>query len=398
MLRELPPTAGLAPRLSDLLGRPPVPFDEAVARFLDTPAVTITSSGTAALVIAFETLKTLSPRRTVIVPGYTCPLVVMAAAKAGLKVRACDILPDRFEMDPDQLGRLIDADTLAVLPTHWGGALADVAGIRRLVEAISPDIHVIEDAAQAFGARRDGRPVGFAGPIGMFSFAAGKGLSLYEGGCLVSPDPAMRARLAAMALRLEPPNTAQEARRAAELLLYHLLYRPFGLVFAYGLPRRHWIRKGDMIRALGDDFAPIALHAVGRWRQAVGARALPRLAAHLDESRARFDRLAARLPRDWVHPPRPGEAPSATFLFVTLPEARQADQLLKDTARTGLGLSRLFAHAITDYPALSGLIEPAALPAARDLAARTVTLSTSGYLSRADEDRVIAACEALESR
>ena len=81
---EMPPTSGLPPRFADLFGGTVEPFDKAVAAFVGAPSALITSSGTAALLVAFTALSRRSRRRTVIIPGYTCPLVPIAAARAGL--------------------------------------------------------------------------------------------------------------------------------------------------------------------------------------------------------------------------------------------------------------------------------------------------------------------------
>jgi hypothetical protein len=72
-----------------------------------------------------------------------------AAAAAGLKCVACDTAAGGFDLNPDHLSRLVDADTLAVLLTHYGGVLTDVERVPAIATAIAPDVKIIEDAAQA---------------------------------------------------------------------------------------------------------------------------------------------------------------------------------------------------------------------------------------------------------
>ncbi len=286
---EMPPTSGLPPRFGDLFGKPTEAFDEAVAAFVGAPSALITCSGTAAMVIAFTALGRKSRRRTVIVPGYTCPLVPLAAARAGLTVVACDTLPGSFELDLDRLAQLANDDTLCVVPTHYGGALTDVARVTAVVKKLAPDAAILEDTAQAFGARWQGVSAGLAGDIGIFSFAAGKGLTLFEGGAMVCRDPALMLELRAVADELLPLDPVFELRRAVELVGYHLAYNPVGLRLVYGRPRRYWLTRGDEIRACADDIPEvIPLHRVSLWRQALGARALRRLPAHLAETRRIF--------------------------------------------------------------------------------------------------------------
>jgi perosamine synthetase len=101
--REIPPTAGLPLRLTDLLPRRPA-LAETVARQLGTPALQLTCSGTAALLVALRTLSERSPdRRTVVVPAYTCPLVAIAVHSLGLELRLCDTRADHFDMDTQAL-------------------------------------------------------------------------------------------------------------------------------------------------------------------------------------------------------------------------------------------------------------------------------------------------------
>jgi perosamine synthetase len=392
MPRELPPTSGLGPRVLDLVGGR-AQLEPDLAAFLGVDAALLTCSATAGLVIAFEHLKTLSPARTAILPGYTCPLVAMAAREAGLAVRLCDLAPGTFDLDPRHLERLLDRDALCVIVTHWGGALANVEAVREVVRRTAKNTFIVEDAAQAFGARVGRRSVGLSGDVGVFSFAAGKGFTLYEGGALVSSSPGMMAGLREVAARLLRPDLLWEARRSAELLAYTLLYRPWGLYFAHGIPTRYWMARGDMAKALGDTAKGIPLHRVGRWRRSVGSRSLQRLPRHLAATRDRFARIGrtlGALPGLQVHPSRDGESPTGTYVIVTLASAARAEQVLRQGATLGLGVSRLFAFTLDRYPELSGLVGESALPVAADMAARSVTVGTSGYVSRADEHKIAA--------
>ena len=232
---EVAPTAGLPPRWRDLLtagGDLALP----AARLLGVPAVQATCSGTAGLVITLTTLQRLSGRRVVIAPAYTCPLVALAVAHCGLELRLCDFAAGSIDFDPTQLARLCDERTLAVIPTHLGGRVADVDTALACARAVGA--FVIEDAAQALGARVGERSVGLRGDAGFFSLAVGKGLTTYEGGLLVARDEALRAAFLAAARELTPFRCGWELRRSLELVGYHALYRPAGLGLAYGRPQR----------------------------------------------------------------------------------------------------------------------------------------------------------------
>ena len=391
MRRELPPTSGLPPVFADLYRAPRRSLSDTLAASLATPHVTLTPSGSAALVIAFDFLKQMAIGREVILPAFTCPLVAHAALKAGLTVSLCDTMPARFDLDMGVMGRILSPDTLAVVPTHFGGHLTPVSPLRSLLRSVAPNIFIVEDAAQAYGARIDGKPVGFAGDIGLFSFAAGKGLTLYEGGCLVAADPVIRGALDRHAHTMLHRSQRWEWQRIIELLGYHLFYRPKTLALVYGASLRRNLRKGDVIAALGDDKHEIPMHPLGAWRQQVGANAAMRWDAHLEASRRTARRLMTILNSVSgldVHAPARGMEPSQTFLFGSLRNKRQADAALMRGAARGLGITRLFAHPLNRYPALAGRVGDHPTPQAQALSDRTLTVTTSPFLSLSEMDAI----------
>jgi perosamine synthetase len=237
---ELPPTAGLPLRLGDLRpGAPTLAVD--IAAQLGTPSLQLECSGTASLLVALVTLSALQPaRRRVVVPAFTCPLVAIAVRAAGLELQLCDLRAGHYDMDAAALRVACDERTLAIIPTHLAGRVADVEDALTVADSVGA--YVIEDAAQALGARRDG-----IGDIGFFSLAAGKGLSIYEGGLLLARDPALREQLARTAARIVPRRTGMEWKRGIELLGYAALYRPGGL--SLRMAARCGARYGPVIRS-----------------------------------------------------------------------------------------------------------------------------------------------------
>lgn len=392
---ELPPTAGLPLRASDLLpGRAALP--ETLAAQLGTPPLLLTCSGTAALLLALRTLGEQAPsRRVVVVPAYTCPLVAIAVHGLGLTLRLCDTVPGHFDMSPAALADACREDTLAVVPTHLAGLVADVDTACAIAHAAGA--RVIEDAAQALGARDRGQSVGLRGDIGFFSLAAGKGLSIYEGGLLVARDPALRDALQRTLHTVVPRDRGWELRRSAELAGLAAFYRPAGLALAYGMPLRRNLRRGDAVAAVGDDFGrTIPLHRVGRWRQGVGTRAAARWPGFLAERRALASRRIAQLQRIGaldVLVPRDGSEGSWPFLLLRLPDEACRDAVLDRLWTAGVGVSRLFVHALTDYAYLADCVPQAPMDNARDFARRTLTLTNSPWLDDATFDEVAHAIE-----
>ncbi|OIQ86643.1 L-glutamine:2-deoxy-scyllo-inosose aminotransferase [mine drainage metagenome] len=394
LMREAPPTAGLPLSWRDFMPGGGA-LKPGLATFLDQPEVQIESSGTAALVVALTTLKRMSDRRSVVIPAYTCPLVALAVAQCGLKPVVCDSRRNHFDLCPESLAAVCGDDTLAVLVTHLGGRVANVEGAA--VIARRAGAYVVEDAAQSLGALWQGRPVGSFGDIGFYSLGVGKGLTIFGGGVLVARSEDMRRRLRATGEEIVPSRIGWEMRRWLELAGYFLLYRPAGLGLAFGMPLRRRLRKGQLIEAVGDDCsAEIPLHRVGAWRKSIGARALKRLPTFLGKTAAqalqRKVRLAA-VPGVVLMDDVAGSAGTWPFFLLLMPTRQARDRVLEELWPAGLGVGRLFIHAIPDYSYLSSLFPGADVPNARDFASRALSITNSPWLR--DED-FIRICSVLE--
>lgn len=391
-LREIPPTAGLPLQPADLLPRRDL-LTRHIAAQLGTPPLQLECSGTAALLIALTTLRERAPGRdVVVVPAFTCPLVAIAVRQLGLTLRLCDTRIDHWDMDRHALGGLCDERTLAIVPTHLGGLAADLDA--PLQVARDRGAFVVEDAAQALGTRQGGQSVGMQGDIGFFSLAAGKGLSIREGGLLVARDELLRHALRATAARAVPSRPGWELRRCLELLGLAVLYRPLGLRLAYGIPLRRALRHGNQVAAVGDDFPPgIPFHRVGRWRRGVGSRAASRLPAFLAANRTQALARVARLrglPGVTVFDEAPHTTGSWPFLMLLMPDAHLARAALDALWTSGLGVSRLFVHALTGYAYLADRVPRTPTPHATDFAARAITISNSHWLDDASFEHILA--------
>jgi dTDP-4-amino-4,6-dideoxygalactose transaminase len=126
-------------------------LEQNLAAFLCQPDTQIECSGTAALIVALVTLQRTSSRRSVVIPAYTCPLVALAVAHCGLKPVLCDTRRNHFDLCPESLAAVCDEDTLAIIPTHLGGRVADLAAAAAIAKSVGAC--VVEDAAQSLGGR-----------------------------------------------------------------------------------------------------------------------------------------------------------------------------------------------------------------------------------------------------
>lgn len=381
---ENPPTAGLPLKWRDWLPTQQS-LPDSVSTQLNLSPLQVTCSGTAALIVALTTLAQQHPqRKTVIVPAYTCPLVALAIHHCGLQIQLCDLKPDSIDLDTAQLTTLLNEHVLAVIPTHLGGRVTDVGTVKQLAQPYQ--ISVIEDAAQALGAE-----VGKHGDVILFSLAAGKGLTMYEGGLLTAADTQLRRSLQTTANRLLPLQLKWEALRTLELLGYTALYNPTGLHFAYGHGRRKALRQQQWIAAVGDDFDfAIPLHRVSRWRQNVAANALQRLPTFLytlqQQAQQRIQQLQS-ITGVQVIIDQHGQG-VWPFLMVLLHTGQHRDAVLNQLWASPLGVTRLFIHTLAQYDYLRPIVPAIAMPNAEDFAARMLTITNSPWLTDAQFSRI----------
>lgn len=146
-----------------------------------------TSSGSAALHVAVAALQ-LKPGDEVIVPPITdMGSVIGILYQQGVPVFA-DVDPRTYTLDPESVARAITPRTRAIMPVHLAGNPCDAAALVAL--ARPRGIAVIEDCAQAWGARIGDRPVGLAGDLACYSFNDFKHVSCGDGGIVATNDDA----------------------------------------------------------------------------------------------------------------------------------------------------------------------------------------------------------------
>lgn len=151
------------------------------------------ANGTVALELALESLG-VGPGDEVVVPALSFVATAMAVANLGARPVFADVDPVTFNLDPAALEASVTARTVAVVPVHLHGLPADLTAITETCSR--HDLAMVEDAAQAHGARVGGRHVGTFGAVGCFSLQATKNLpTCGEGGLVVTDDDALAARL-----------------------------------------------------------------------------------------------------------------------------------------------------------------------------------------------------------
>lgn len=176
-----------------ILGPDVKALESAVAAYCNCKAAVGMSSGTDALLAALMTLD-IGPGDEVITTPYTFFATAGSIWRVGARPVFVDIRPDTFNMDPSKIEAAVTGRTKAIMPVHLFGQTAEMDSILDI--ARRHNLHVIEDAAQAIGARYKGRPAGSMGTIGCFSFFPSKNLGgLGDGGMVTTQDEALAEKL-----------------------------------------------------------------------------------------------------------------------------------------------------------------------------------------------------------
>src|SRR5947208_12347651 len=167
-------------------------FEAKFADYCEAGHCVSLNSGTSALHLALRCLD-VGPGDEVITPAMTFIATAWAISYAGAKPVFVDIDSARRTMCPSKLEAAITPRTKAIIPVHLYGMPADMDSINAIADQYG--IPVIEDAAQAHGARYRGKRVGQFGRVACFSFYPSKNLGAYgEGGALGTDDLAIARR------------------------------------------------------------------------------------------------------------------------------------------------------------------------------------------------------------
>ncbi|HQC60120.1 MAG TPA: DegT/DnrJ/EryC1/StrS family aminotransferase [Bacteroidales bacterium] len=173
-------------------------FKQDLEKYLNVKHVIPCANGTDALQIALMSLD-LKPGDEVITPTFTFISTVEVVALLGLKPIFVDVDPDTFNINVDDIKRLITKNTKAIIPVHLFGQCADMEEIMKIAK--ENNIYVIEDNAQAIGAEfffSNGKILksGTIGDIGCTSFFPSKNLGCYgDGGAIFTNSDTLAEKL-----------------------------------------------------------------------------------------------------------------------------------------------------------------------------------------------------------
>jgi dTDP-4-amino-4,6-dideoxygalactose transaminase len=179
-----------------ILGREVEAFEREWARFCGAAAAAGVANGTDALALALVAAGAVRPGRRdeVITAPLTAGYTALGVLNAGGVPVFSDIDPETFTLDPRGLERALTPRTRAVVPVHLYGRMSDMEAVCDFAERRG--LVVVEDAAQAHGARLGPRRAGSWGHAAAFSFYPTKNLGAYgDGGAVTSDDAGVIERV-----------------------------------------------------------------------------------------------------------------------------------------------------------------------------------------------------------
>ena len=168
-------------------------FEQQFADFVEAKYAVGMASGTAALELSLKAAG-IGPGHEVIVPANSFFATAEAVSNVGARPVFVDVDPATFHIDVASVEQALTPKTKAVIPVHLYGRAVDLTRLERL--ATQHGFEIIEDAAQAHGASRNGKSVGASGRLTAFSFYPGKNLGAYgDAGAVTTNDPDQAAKL-----------------------------------------------------------------------------------------------------------------------------------------------------------------------------------------------------------
>ena len=167
-------------------------FEKEFADFCEVDHGIAVSNGTVALQLALRTLG-VGKGDEVIIPDLTFAATANAVLNEGATPVLVDIEPDSWTLNPVKVEQAVTNKTKAMIPVHLYGQPCNMKSLREIAE--QHNLFIIEDAAEAHGARFDGQRVGGLGDIGCFSFFANKIITTGEGGMCTTNNPDLAQRM-----------------------------------------------------------------------------------------------------------------------------------------------------------------------------------------------------------
>ena len=160
-------------------------FEKAITDYIGAKYCVTFNSGTSALHAAMLAYG-IGPGDEVVVPSFTFIATANAPLFVGAKPVFADVDEETLGLNPQDVKRKITPKTKAIIAVHYGGCPCKIEELRKIADAHK--IILIEDAAEAMGAKVSGKMVGTIGHSAILSFCQNKVITTGEGGAVITDD------------------------------------------------------------------------------------------------------------------------------------------------------------------------------------------------------------------
>ncbi len=358
-------------------------FAASLARYLGVPACLLASSGRTALFALLRHLKATrdsEQRNDILLPAYTCPALVKVIQDLSLNPCPIDVLPETLDFAVDQLHAALSERVLAVIYVHPFGIAMPVTQL--IAHCRETGTVVIEDAAQALGARYRGRPAGAWGDYGIYSLGPGKGLSTGGGGVVSVNQPEHVDQLRISWEQLSPASRGQSILAQLRLAMFNAAFRPPFWWLATKLGAHSF---GDQEESWG--YRESRLTAA---QASVGRTLLDQLDQFNNLRKNNAIMLLEILSKTPLLQPTTlplGSDPAYLRLPLLAPDRSRRDSLHAAFWRAGIGAGKMYGRALGEiFPELAHL----STPGATELASRLLTLPTHHFMTGRDFEQIAA--------
>ena len=373
-------------------------IEEEIRKYFGVKHVFLVSSGKAALAMILLVLKSLSHKKEVIIPAYTCFSVPSAILKAGLKVSLCDINPSAFDLDYNLLKKTINKDTLCVIPNHLFGIPSDMERIKEICR--SKDIFIVEDAAQAMGGHYNGKKLGTLGDVGFFSLGRGKNITCGSGGIIVTNSDKIGNAIARKYDKLEYQSVAEDVKELLQILLLAIFIHPALYWFPAGLPflklGQTTFYKDFPMKKLSGMKAGLLhgwqerLEKANQIRKENAKYLYKRLRSRLRLSNGNAQSPSPLAGEGRSLPPRYLSGGEGVYLRlpVLINNREIRDKIFALSNKKGLGMSFMYPAPINEIEEIKNQFNGRTFPSAKKVSERLLTIPTHHLLSERDKERI----------
>jgi dTDP-4-amino-4,6-dideoxygalactose transaminase len=167
-------------------------FEDKFAKYVGAKEAIAVFNGTVALHLTMI-IAGVSSNDEVIVPSFTFISTANAVLFQGATPVFAEIDPNTFNISPEDVKKKITDKTKAIIPVHYGGQVADMDPIMEIAK--EHDLIVVEDAAEAHGAKYNGEHAGTLGDMAIFSFTPIKNMTTGEGGMITTNNEGYAEKL-----------------------------------------------------------------------------------------------------------------------------------------------------------------------------------------------------------